>query len=174
MSNIILVHPSIEYKEQVWQLKEEFFLANESLAGGSGLEAAESFEAWIKSLEICSDALTCPKGKVPSSLYLAIRTEDNRVVGVIDLRHHIDHPILSVWGGHIGYAVRKSERQKGYAKEMLRLNLEHAKQRGIQKVLITCDKDNIASKKTILSNHGVYEKDVVVENEVMERYWISL
>ncbi len=39
---------------------------------------------------------------------------DNRVVGAIDLRHHIDHPILGTWGGHCGYSVRPSERRKGY------------------------------------------------------------
>ena len=43
-------------------------------------------------------------------------TLDNKIVGMIDLRHHINHPILSVWGGHIGYSVRPTERRKGYAK----------------------------------------------------------
>ena len=47
---------------------------------------------------------TCPKGSVTSNTYLAVRQSDNRIVGVIDLRHHINHPILGLWGGHIGYS----------------------------------------------------------------------
>ena len=54
---------------------------------------------------------------------------------MINLRHHINHPILGTWGGHCGYSVRPSERGKGYAKEMLRLNLQNARAMGIEKLL---------------------------------------
>lgn len=56
---------------------------------------------------------------------------------MIDLHHHINHPILGTWGGHCGYSVRPSERGKGYAKEMLRLNIKNAKVIGIEKLLVT-------------------------------------
>ncbi|EPZ58951.1 putative acetyltransferase [[Clostridium] sordellii ATCC 9714] len=50
---------------------------------------------------------------VTSNTYIAVRLTDNKIVGVIDFRHNIDnHPILSVWGGHIGYSVRPCERKK--------------------------------------------------------------
>lgn len=75
-------------------------------------------------------------------------------IGVIDLRHHINHPVLSVWGGHFGYSVRPDERRKGYAKEMLRLNLQNCRSYGLSKVMITCDCDNTASEKTIIANGG--------------------
>ena len=84
--------------------------------------------------------------QVPSHTYLAIRKSDNKVVGIIDLRYHINHPILGTWGGHCGYSVRLSERDKGYAKEMLRLNILNAKSLKIQKLLITCDVKNKASE----------------------------
>ena len=103
-----------------------------------------------------------------------MRVSDNRVVGIIDLRHHIDHPILRLWGGHIGYTVRPSERGKGYAKEMLRLNLENCRARGLEKVMITCSPGNPASEKTIVANGGVFEKDIDVEGETVRRYWIAL
>ena len=46
-------------------------------------------------------------------MYIAVRKTDDKIVGVIDLRHHINHPILGTWGGHCGYSVRPSERGKG-------------------------------------------------------------
>jgi predicted acetyltransferase len=81
---------------------------------------------------------------------------------------------LETWGGHCGFSVRPSERGKGYAKEMLRLNIENSKILGIEKLLITCDVENIASEKTILANGGVYEKTIEVDGCKIKRYWIHV
>ncbi|MGN0142448.1 MAG: GNAT family N-acetyltransferase [Roseburia sp.] len=176
MEEIILVRPTLEYGEDIWQFRQEIAQAGDadSFAGCSGLEKEESVEAWIKRIEERERQETCPADRTPSNVYLALRKSDNRIVGIIDLRHHIEHPVLKLWGGHIGYSVRPSERGKGYAKEMLRLNLENARALGIPKVMITCDEDNAASEKTILANGGVYEKTVCVEGQNIKRYWITL
>ena len=60
-------------------------------------------------------------------------------------------------GRALGYSVRPSERRKGYAKEMLRQNLENARRMGIKRVLITCVEENVASEKTIVANGGVFD-----------------
>lgn len=78
-------------------------------------------------------------------------------------------------GGHIGYEVRPSERRKGYATEMLRLALKKCVDLGITKVLITCDKSNLGSAKTIQNQGGVLENEFLEENgELAQRYWINL
>lgn len=146
----------------------------DAFAGCSFLEDYDDYSRWLERLEQQEDLRRIPQGSVPSSAYLAVRTVDNRVIGIIDLRHHIDHPILGLWGGHIGYTVRPSERGKGYAKEMLRLNLENCRARGLEKVMITCSPANPASERTILANDGVFEKDIQVDGETIRRYWIEL
>lgn len=88
-------------------------------------------------------------GSVPSEVFLEVRQNDDFVVGIIDFRHPLsDFP--EKFGGHIGYSIRPSERRKGYASEMLRLVLPLCREIGESKILLTCDKGNVASQKTII------------------------
>ncbi len=89
------------------------------------------------------------------------------------IRHFLND-YLEKFGGHIGYSVRKSERQKRYAKKMLELALEKCKELNINRVLLTCSKDNIPSMKTILSQGGVLENEVLEGERITCRYWIDL
>lgn len=175
MEEITLLKPTTEYSEDIMQFRQELLDANDadSFAGCGSLRKCQTAEEWIQALEKMESVDTCPEG-VPSNIYIAVRLSDNRIVGVIDLRHHIDHPILGLWGGHMGYTVRPSERGKGYAVEMLRQNLEKCRERGMDKVMITCSRDNPASEKVIVANGGVFEKEVLVDGDYVKRYWITL
>ena len=176
MEKIKLIEPTIEYEKDIWDFRQEILDSddNDKFAGCGTLERCTSANEWIENCKSRSNKDTCPSDKVPSNVFIAVRISDNRIVGIIDLRHHIDHPILSTWGGHIGYYVRPTERRKGYGKEMLRLNLLNAQKLGIKKVLITCNKDNLASEKTIVANGGVFESLITVNDEIMKRYWITV
>lgn len=166
----------MKYAEEIEAFRREISRAGDadSFAGCIGLDTADSVEEWIREIKTWENEESCPEGKVPSSMYIAVRLSDNRVVGTIDLRHHINHPILSVWGGHMGYSVRPDERGKGYAKEMLRQNLLNCGQYGIEKVMITCDVDNVASANVILANGGILEKEIDVDGTRMNKYWIDV
>lgn len=176
MDCIMLTEPTEEYADDIWQFRQELLDAKDKdqFAGCAGLEKCTCVKEWIDLITSYGSAAICPEGKVPSNVYIAVREEDNRIVGIIDLRHHIDHPILRTWGGHIGYSVRPSERRKGYAKEMLRQNLINCRALGIEKVMITCSTDNPASEKTILANGGVFEKEIEVDGDKIKRYWIAI
>jgi predicted acetyltransferase len=77
-------------------------------------------------------------------------------------------------GGHIGYGIRPSERRKGYATQILSLALEKTKVLGINKVLVVCDTNNIGSRKTIISNGGVPDKDYIEQDgNIISRFWIE-
>jgi len=180
MGKIRLVEPTMEYKDDIWQFRQEVldsdFDDKNQFAGCGSLASSNSSEEWIKTCSLRKSENTClgTGTIVPSHMFLAIRISDNRIVGIIDLRHHINHPILGTWGGHCGYTVRPSERHKGYAKEMLKLNIFNARQLGITKMLVTCDSSNIASEKVILANNGVFESNIEVDGNVIKRFWIFI
>ena len=173
MDKIILVKPDLSYADEIIKYKEESLAESPIINGSAGLDRFSSIEIWFEELKKRSCEDTVPKGLVPSSTYLGVREKDNYIVGMIDIRHYLNEYLTQV-GGHIGYGVRKTERNKGYAKQMLKLALEKCKELKIKKVLITCDEDNIASEKVILSANAKLEdiRNVDVENK--KRFWIDL
>lgn len=176
MSDIKLIRPTMEYAEDIWQFRRAIIALGDKdcFAGCFTMQTCAEPVDWIESIELMSSEDTCPDGTVPSDTFIAVRISDDKMVGVIELRHHIDHPVLGVWGGHVGYSVHPDERRKGYGKEMLRQGLEYCRLRGLDSVLITCDIDNTASERTILANGGVFERQICVDGDQMKRYWITL
>ena len=173
MDKIILVKPDLSYADEIIKYKEESLEESPIINGSAGLDRFSSIEIWFEELKKRSCEDTVPKGLVPSSTYLAVREKDNYIVGMIDIRHYLNEYLTQV-GGHIGYGVRKTERNKGYAKQMLKLALEKCKELKIKKVLITCDEDNIASEKVILSANAKLEDIRNVDGENKKRFWIDL
>ena len=173
MDKIILVKPDLSYADEIIKYKEESLKESPLINGSAGLDRFSSIEVWLEELKKRSCEDTVPKGLVPSSTYLAVREKDNYIVGMIDIRHYLNKYLTQV-GGNIGYGVRKTERNKGYAKQMLKLALEKCKELKIKKVLITCDEDNIASEKVILSANAKLEDIRNVDGENKKRFWIDL
>ena len=173
MDKIILVKPDLSYADEIIKYKEESLAESPIINGSAGLDRLSSIEIWFEELKKRSCEDTVPKGLVPSSTYLAVREKDNYIVGMIDIRHYLNEYLTQV-GGNIGYGVRKTERNKGYAKQMLKLALEKCKELKIKKVLITCDEDNIASEKVILSANAKLEDIRNVDGENKKRFWIDL
>lgn len=152
MSELKLVVPTKEYEKQVMEYRKTFLEKGENLSGCALLENVKNYDEWIEFEKRLSKEYG--KDYVPSTVYLAIRIKDNKLVGIIDFRHYLSD-FLFQYGGSIGYSVLLEERRKGYAKQMLKLMLEICKQQRLEKVLITCDKQNIASAKTIMANGGI-------------------
>ena len=173
MDKIILVKPDLSYADEIIKYKEESLKESPIINGSAGLDRFSSIEIWFEELKKRSNEDTVPEGLVPSSTYLGVREKDNYIVGMIDIRHYLNE-YLTQAGGHIGYGVRKTERNKGYAKQMLKLALEKCKELKIKKVLITCDEDNIASEKVILSANAKLEDIRNVDGENKKRFWIDL
>lgn len=172
MGRLILVRPSMEHKEMVLDYKQEFLKHDESMDGTAGLRNCDSYSEWLDALRDNASEETVREGLVPATSLLAMTSDGKTLVGMIDIRHRLNDYLLQV-GGHIGYSVRRSERRKGYATEMLALGLEVCKDLGIERILVTCDKDNIGSAKTILNNGGVLDNEVTRDGKVVQRYWFE-
>ena len=173
MEKIILVKPDLSYSDEIIKYKEESLAESPIINGSAGLDRLSSIEDWLEELKKRSSEDTVPEGLVPSSTYLGVREKDNYIVGMIDIRHYLNEYLTQV-GGNIGYSVRKTERNKGYAKQMLKLALGKCRDLKMKKVLITCDEDNIASEKVILSANAIFEDIRSADGENKKRFWIDL
>lgn len=174
MNRLKLVLPNATHKEIILDYKEEFIINKDSMDGTAGLSTYKTFEEWYEAFNDNLHDETVREGLVPATTYLAL-DENEKLIGMIDIRHRLNDNLLN-FGGHIGYSVRKLERRKGFATEMLKLALEKCVELKIQEVLITCDKNNIASAKTIIANGGILENEVfdTNDNTMTQRYWITL
>lgn len=175
MKDFILIRPTSEYASQIIEYRQEFLDAGDSMAGTGPLRRFENPEEYIKICAEYEDPTTVPSHLVPATQFFFIRKSDNKLVGMIQIRHRFND-YLEKYAGHIGYSVRPSERRKGYAKEMLRMTLPFCREIGIDKVMIKCIDGNIGSEKTILANGGVYEYTIHEpnENKDLKRFWITL
>lgn len=170
-----LVEPFAAYAEQISAYRRKFLECGDSMDGTGSLARTEDPSEWLRQTEELRNPDTVPEGWVPATQYLCIRVRDDRLVGMIQIRHSFNNYLAS-YGGHIGYSVRPGERRRGYATWMLSAILPRCRELGLEKVLVTCDQTNAASRGTILANGGKYESSVFEPEEgaTLERYWIEL
>jgi len=175
METLCLVKPSEQYLRQIAGYRREFLDAGSSMDGCGPLRQSEDPMDWLIRMEAMSHLETLPEDRVLSTQFLCIRTEDGRLVGMIQVRHYFND-YLEKYAGHIGYSVRPSERRKGYGTWMLRAILPYCRSLGLEKILVCCLDTNPASRNIIRANGGVYESTVhEPDRDVnLERYWITL
>ena len=169
---IELVLPDTRYAGSWVEAVREF---GASTMHGSGLwdltvedATEETLAARVPGLLAQSDPATVlPEGRVHSDYWWMV--EDGEFVGYVAVRHALTDFLLEQ-GGHIGYAVRPSRRGRGHATRALALALDRARELGLDRVLLTCDEDNVASRRTIERGGGVHEDT----RHGKRRYWIEL
>lgn len=174
-SRLILTEPTFADEAAVLAFRERFTGHNSAgeIPGGAGLQTAESYSEWLSTVRQYGSAKTVPLGRVQASTYLAKPQENGKVIGIIQIRHALTPHLLQV-GGHIGYSVSPDERRKGYGTQMLQLALEKCREIGLTRVLVTCDKANIASAAVIQTNGGILENEIAFDGVPKQRYWIAL
>ena len=173
--NIELVSLTNEYKEQLFEMLTEWkndIIKNHTNRSPWKIWANDfhDFDYYMQNLDTKEGT---ENGWVPDTTLFCLDKDRNIFVGAVNIRHYLNEELLKT-GGHIGDGIRPSERGKGYATAMIALALDECKKLGINKVLMCCDKDNIASAKTIIHNGGVLENEVEEDKYATQRYWIQL
>lgn len=165
-----------ELKKPDESMKNEFILFNaeweengEKLVPYAARRRGLTYDAWRNEAERLEKE--APQGMVTAHVWFLM--SEDRILGAISLRHTLNDYLKGV-GGHIGYGVRPTERGKGYADLMLKKVLAIAGERGMKRVLITCNQGNIGSEKVIIRNGGKLENVIEDGNEMVARYWIDL
>lgn len=145
---------------------------------GSGLWLLPEDQRWDLTAEGCARLVTALRaalvpapgsGDVPCEFsWILEEGEQPVVVGVLALRLGLNQWLLE-HAGHVGYSVAPSHRGRGHASRALALAVRRAGELGLDRVLVTCDDDNVASAATIESAGGVLE-DV---RGGKRRYWLE-
>lgn len=118
-----------------------------------------------------SRGVDLPEGRVPADFLVA--EVDGVPVGRVSIRHALT-PFLLAEGGHVGYAVAPQFRRRGHATQILQQSLARLAALGVERVLVTCDDDNVASARTIERCGGVLEDVREVDGgPAKRRYWIT-
>lgn len=109
MSRLYIKFPTIEDKQEVLKFKEEFLKSGQKIAGVGGLDKLDSYEEWLDKITSDLKQETCGEGRVPATQFLTKRVDDDKLVGMVQIRHYLNDYLLK-FGGHIGDCIRPSDR----------------------------------------------------------------
>ncbi|MCR5634710.1 MAG: GNAT family N-acetyltransferase, partial [Lachnospiraceae bacterium] len=155
------VFPTIDYKDKAIEYINEFYEYDSEINGSGSLDMflkESTYEKWLEKLVYAMDIANMQENKVPDLTYFYVRESDDRIVGMINIRLALND-FLRKEGGHIGYAVRPTERRKGFGTDMLAEGIKVCERIGIHEVLVSCDKENIASSGVIKNCGGVLKDE---------------
>lgn len=170
--SLILIKPTEKYRKQITEMLDEWLSVeriDEITPWSIGRLDYHDFKNYCANLDIKEESVDA----VPDSTFFCYDEEHDRCVGAVNIRHYLNERLLRN-GGHIGDGVRPSERGRGIGTKMVTLALEECRKLGIDRVLMVCEKDNIASAKTIIHNGGILENEIDDDGCTEQRYWIDL
>jgi predicted acetyltransferase len=174
-----LVRPSLRHaRSYVSALREGFRRgAQETISERRIRQIEGDFAAYLAAITERTGRVRLPTGeivpKVPFSVFWLV--EGDAFIGEANVRHRLNAYLLKE-GGHVGYGIRPYCQRQGYGKLILALALEECRRLGLERVLLTCLQDNVASARIIEANGGELENviDDPAGRGPLRRYWISL
>lgn len=164
-----LIRPAAVHEAAYLDFARDWAETGEEITPYSARLLGDSYTTWLSKTYAIETA--APEGFVTAHTFFLM--DEGAILGAINIRHALNDYLLN-FGGHIGYGIRPGARRRGLAKAQLALALPIVKSLGIDRALITCDKDNIGSALTIEANGGVLENEVPEDGKITKRYWIEL
>ncbi len=174
MERLRHVVPSMEYMEKGIDYIQEHINVGSPINGSGGLDRyLDNYQGWLDKLN--QDRMCIPnEQRVPAETYYLVNEQD-KIIGMINIRLCLNER-LKECGGHIGYGIRPSERNKGYNKINLYLALLRCQSLGIKEVVLDCDSTNLASSRTMEALGAIRIDEYYSEHEhcLVWRYIINV
>lgn len=151
----------------VYDMLQEIGLGENGFTTNFAEHNFEQFKDSLPRLVEISNGINLADGFVPQTIYWMYVNDQPVAYG--KLRHRLTDQLMK-YGGHIGYIIRPSERGKGYGKLFLHELKKEARTLGLDRLLLTCNEDNLRSRKVIEGNDGFID---TIQDGIC-RYWIQL
>lgn len=175
-----LEEPTIERKKEALEYLNEFVEFDSNINGTGSMDRCLkdwTYEEFLivnekrKNRDYAYNNNLCP-----SKTFFLIRKNDNKIIGMINIRYDISKALLEKGATHIGYSIRPTERNKGYNKIQLYLGLLEQQRIGEKEIIIGCSKDNITSNKSILSLGGILKQTILdkYDNTINNYYFLNV
>lgn len=174
-SDLRLEEPAYRYYERFLAMLKDYRQAGEARYDYLDITTKADFKPYVRRLREVAKGIGLRPGWVPQTSFWLVEPGAPLIIGTLQLRHWLT-PALEREGGHIGYSITPSRRGQGYGTRQLALGLEKARELGLDRVLVTCDTDNIASARVIQKNGGEFQDEVISDTsgKPVSRYWIDL
>lgn len=173
MNKLTLIKPTIEMKDAALAFRKVFFDYRENVLNGSELfDQIDSYEEWLTRVTCNASIHSVLPGCVYTDTYFAVRKIDQRIIGIVCLRYELNDFFQNF--GHCGYSVLPSERNQGYATEILKQICRIAQKKGLKELQLSVERDNTPSIKTIQRNGGIYLRSFSYQGEEADIYYITL
>jgi predicted acetyltransferase len=168
-----LVEPTLQHAPSLAAMVEDYRRAGERRYHDLPTIGAIDARTYVERLTQRALNLDPKPTQSPQYTYWLMRGET--ILGASRLRETLT-PALQVWGGHISYDIRPSERRKGYGTQLLALTLDKARDLGLSRVRLMCYHDNVASASIIERNGGelIYDGPCALAGGNIFTYEIAL
>lgn len=180
MERFFLEIPTLNRKQDILDYLEENIQYGSDLNGIGSIDRyleGMTYEEWLLELEKRKKVEYVKRiNRCLSKTFIVVRENDDKVIGMINIRYNISNEMLKNGASHIGYGIRPTEREKGYAKIALYLALLEEQKLGEENVLLECTVGNIGSNRTIQALGGKLEKTELdsYDNTMTNYYWINV
>lgn len=168
-----LEFPEKKHEQEHFEMIQEFTDNKEIIIPWTAnLKEWENYDSFLERIKNDKEGKNLKPWYVTGTLYFLI-DDNEKMVWAVAIRHELNDHLRIEWG-NIAYGIRPSERKKWYATIWLQFGLEKCKELWMDKALLTCDKNNIWSSKTMIKNWWIFDTEYELKGKIEQRYRILI